>query len=479
MSNVSRLDILYRRLLLSKFFVKGWGDPAHIKKLLEFKEVITSRSRCFYLVDKYHPIEITKDKSYADFEVANGRFRSPLVDYVGDVVHPDIAEARFQILIPKEWSSSTGYRPMCIHLAGTGDHYFWKRRHLMVRPLLAKGIGAIILENPFYGYRKPKEQSRSCLLNVSDIFVMGGCLILEVIALLHFCERMGFGPLGVTGLSMGGHMATLAATNWPKPVVLVPCLSGTTASTVFTEGVMSEAINWDLLQSQFQSNALYSEQLSKRCKIVDDPSDSGLASIPAFKSTLQTIAEKYEEERKLGMHHFLTPHDVIGLISSDNHNEHILDQNNNPYLDVVVRSTTKSKKRRWLLHGGLNLKQAVSALRDDVNTMRSRDQKAIWFMRGLMDECTHVRNFTAPAEASLVIAVVATADAYIPRVGASCSESLADVWPGATVKYVKSGHVGAYLRHLQLFHSSILEGFERAKAMYNPPEGPIYLFKLK
>lgn len=36
---------------------------------------------------------------------------------------------------------------------------------------------------------------------------MGGCLILESIVLLHWCEREGFGPLGVTGLSMGGHVS--------------------------------------------------------------------------------------------------------------------------------------------------------------------------------------------------------------------------------------------------------------------------------
>ena len=37
---------------------------------------------------------------------------------------------------------------------------------------------------------------------------MGGCLILESLALLHWCERMGFGPLGVTGISMGGHVSS-------------------------------------------------------------------------------------------------------------------------------------------------------------------------------------------------------------------------------------------------------------------------------
>lgn len=46
----------------------------------------------------------------------------------------------------------------------------------------------------------------SCLHNVSDIFVMGGCLILESLVLFHWCERNGLGPLGVTGVSMGGHV---------------------------------------------------------------------------------------------------------------------------------------------------------------------------------------------------------------------------------------------------------------------------------
>jgi hypothetical protein len=36
---------------------------------------------------------------------------------------------------------------------------FWKRRQMMAKPLLKEGgIASIILENPFYGLRKPKDQ---------------------------------------------------------------------------------------------------------------------------------------------------------------------------------------------------------------------------------------------------------------------------------------------------------------------------------
>jgi hypothetical protein len=36
---------------------------------------------------------------------------------------------------------------------------------------------------------------------------MGGCLILESLVLFHWCESHGLGPLGVTGMSMGGHVS--------------------------------------------------------------------------------------------------------------------------------------------------------------------------------------------------------------------------------------------------------------------------------
>jgi hypothetical protein len=45
---------------------------------------------------------------------------------------------------------------------------------------------------------------------VSDIIVMGGCLILESLVLFHWCENNGLGPLGVTGMSMGGHVSALS-----------------------------------------------------------------------------------------------------------------------------------------------------------------------------------------------------------------------------------------------------------------------------
>nr|XP_037872277.1 protein ABHD18 isoform X4 [Bombyx mori] len=268
--SASKLDAVYRSILLTKFFTKGWGKPENLRRLFEFRKVVSNREECFKLVERDYPVTITKEQNVAEGKLLEGYFTSPLEKHLPGIV-PEIAQkAHFQALLPTKWPDKD-CKPVCLHLAGTGDHFYWRRRNLMVKPLLKEaGIGGIILENPFYGLRKPIDQIRSSLHNVSDIFVMGGCLILESLVLFHWCERNGLGPLGVTGLSMGGHMASLAATNWPKPLVLVPCLSWSTASAVFLQGVMAHSINWDLLEDQYLSDGEYREKLSKMVTIVDE-----------------------------------------------------------------------------------------------------------------------------------------------------------------------------------------------------------------
>ena len=69
-----------------------------------------------------------------------------------------------------------------------------------------------------------------------------------------------------------------------------------------------------------------------------------------------------------------------------------------------------------------------------------------------MDECTHLKNFTVPYDTSLITAVCAKDDAYVPREGTS---SLEDIWPGAEVKYIDAGHVSAYVLYQKLIRYCI------------------------
>ena len=234
---VSKLDILHQRLLLTNLFIRGWGRPEDLKRLFEFRKIIGNRERCQNLVSRDYPVYIDKTEEQSACEILDGHFVSPMAHYGPGIMPIESATARFQFIVPKEWSSKC--RPVRIPLAATGDP-----QTLTARPMIKEaGMASLLLENPYYGCRKPKDQIRSSLKNVSDLFVMGGALVLESAALLHWLEREGYGPLGMTGISVGGHMASLAVSNWPKPMPLIPCLSWSTASGVFTTGVLSKSIN--------------------------------------------------------------------------------------------------------------------------------------------------------------------------------------------------------------------------------------------
>lgn len=74
--------------------------------------------------------------------------------------------------------------------------------------------------------------------------------------------------------------------------------------------------------------------------------------------------------------------------------------------------------------------------------------EALSFMRGIMDECTHLKNFKTPIDLDLVTAVCAKRDGYVPQ---NNTMKLEDIWPGAEVRYVDTGHVAAFLLHRNTF----------------------------
>lgn len=518
----SRLDGLYRSLLLTKFFSKGWGKPENLERLFEFRRIMSNRAACSKLVPSDYPVEITKEETTSDCKILEGKFKTPLEIYLPGLVPDVVQDAHFQILLPNKWNDER-YKPMCIHLAGTGDHYFWKRRNLIAKPLLKEAnLGAIILENPFYGMRKPKDQKASSLHNVSDIFVMGGCLVLESLVLLNWCERNGYGPLGITGLSMGGHMASLAATNWPKPLVLVPCLSWSTASTVFTEGVMSHSINWDVLETQYFSDGNYRERLSKMVTVVDDAFVAGQHFIQNFNQSVQELKQDIDdvnslvcgeprsdvsltvvrettpehEQKQIQINRTnvlnlsepllqkllsnvkceLTQDEIDELnlkiqLALKNYKAENKTDSDKLILEVKAEDTSEAAPSKSL---GTKIKEYITwrnsqqadgpapEKRERIDPSKTRwwEREALQFMRGVMDECTHLKNFSVPYDTSLIIAVCAKDDAYIIREGCS---SLEEIWPGAEIRYLDAGHVSAYVLHQKLFRSCIVEAFERAR----------------
>ncbi|XP_058794715.1 protein ABHD18 isoform X2 [Phymastichus coffea] len=441
----SRLDAVYRSILLTKFFTKGWGNPDNLRRIFKFRKVVSNREACYNLISRDYPITITKDEKWSDCHVVEGQFESPFEKNLPGIMPEEAKTAYFQMILPKEWSSKK-IRPMCLHLAGTGDHYFWRRRNLVAKPLLKEsGIGSILLENPFYGLRKPKDQIRSSLHNVSDIFIMGGCLIMESIVILNWCEQQGYGPLGLTGLSMGGHMASLAATNWPKPIPLVPCLSWSTASPVFTQGVMSASINWALLESQYFENKEYQNDLAKMVKIIDQ--DEAFLAGQHFAKHFPASMKRFRKIQSEGI--------------EDVNNNQIVSYNGNGTTEKqqIAEETAAAK----LFPLNLLSSRFRNPQQETLKDKKWREHEALQFMRGIMDECTHLQNFERPVDTELIIAVCARDDAYVPR--DDCI-GLEQIWPGAEIRFVDAGHVSAYLLYQKMFRQTIAEAFQRYLKKY-------------
>lgn len=267
---ISKFDQIYRRFIITKFFSQGWGKPEDLKEFIRLQKLLKDRSVAQTLVSPNHPVDIQTKIKTDHYAIYEGSFRTPLVEVSQLEVPRILHKVRFEMIVPSKVNLSTNeqysdfftarnMKPACIHLAGTGDHGFNRRREFMAKPLLKHGITSIILENPFYGSRKPKLQTFSGLLHVNDLFVMGLCLVLESSVLLHWLKKNGYGPLGLTGISMGGHMASLAATAWPEKLALVPCMSWTSASVVWTEGCLSEAIPWKTLGDHYSKDHRYSD----------------------------------------------------------------------------------------------------------------------------------------------------------------------------------------------------------------------------
>ncbi|XP_030419980.1 protein ABHD18 isoform X3 [Gopherus evgoodei] len=433
---VSKLDILYRRLLLTKLFIRGWGRPEDLKRIFEFRKIIGNREECQKLVSRDYPVFIDKVEEQSDCKILDGHFISPLIHYIPNILPTESIIARFQFIIPKRWNSK--YKPVCIHLAGTGDHYYWRRRTLMARPMIKEAcMASLLLENPYYGCRKPKDQieeRRSSLKNVSDLFVMGGALVLESAALLHWLEREGYGPLGMTGISMGGH------------------------------GVLSKAVNWRELEKQYYTQTVYEEEIIQMLEYC------GTDSFKMGQDFVKNSPNSVDSLNNLALTSRMLNLDTTSKILSTEA-IHCLS---------TSKSTLSASSERLLLQDAPKMqcinqtfltssssnKNFTSLQEHLISEERKRDtlqRESLRFMKGVMDECTHVANFSVPVDPSLIIVVQAKEDAYVPRTGV---RSLQDIWPGCEIRYLGGGHVSAYLFKQGLFRQAIYDAFERFLRKY-------------
>lgn len=108
-------------------------------RLFEMRATFASLERRQAFLAEEHPIQITKEEKGKGWSRVEGEFTSPLFAYHPDLFEPpSVARARFEMILPSDWRHQAPRKPLAIHMAGTGDHHFWRRRFLMCKPLASE-----------------------------------------------------------------------------------------------------------------------------------------------------------------------------------------------------------------------------------------------------------------------------------------------------------------------------------------------------
>ena len=235
------LDLLHARYHNDGlFFSRGWGDEELLQQSLVVKR-------------PPGPVRSRPQERGESHRVI--RFDSPFADQLPD--SSKVVEAL--IVLPADWSYET---PVCVQLAATGDEGFEARRSMVAEPLSQLGIGSVILENPYYGSRRPSDQQGTYLHAVSDLWAMGLAVVSEARALVRWLRRQGFQHLGVVGVSMGGAMVSQAAALTREPLAVCACIAPHCATPVFTEAVLSRYVDWSALGGEKSGKERLAQQLN-------------------------------------------------------------------------------------------------------------------------------------------------------------------------------------------------------------------------
>lgn len=63
---------------------------------------------------------IIKEEKTSECQIIEGRFLTPMEIFLPGLVPKESLDAHFQMILPLKWKN-TKYKPICVHLAGTGD----------------------------------------------------------------------------------------------------------------------------------------------------------------------------------------------------------------------------------------------------------------------------------------------------------------------------------------------------------------------
>lgn len=229
-----------------RLFVDGFGDRRTLEALVERIRTVQVQTHSSALEVRWSGAP----RHLGPVDIRHGHFHSPAAEWLPGAVQ----RGHLELLLPrrKRRRGPPQSAPVCLMLAGTGEEGYWMRR-VLAAPLLRRGIGALLLENPFYGRRRAPGQDGPSLRTVEHQFAMNLAALEEARALLWWLRDQGHEHLGVTGYSQGGFMAGFAAALCGLPVAAILRSAGSAARPVFTEGALSRRIAWPRLGAEIGS----------------------------------------------------------------------------------------------------------------------------------------------------------------------------------------------------------------------------------
>lgn len=252
---------------------------------------------------------------------------------------------------------------------------------------------------------------------------------------------------------------------------------------------MSQSINWDRLETQYYADGHYRERLAKMVTIVDDAFVAGQHFVQQFNESMTELQNDIRSVKSMNidiqqptptafpeeknsfnlsvplLEKLQSVENPINLstVEVQELNKKILlaqgkdvplsantSQISENYVNDTIRVAGNAISSVTTKLMGLILPENESTKNTPIDITKTKwwEREALQFMRGVMDECTHLKNFSVPYDTTLITAICAKDDAYVPREGCT---SLEEIWPGAEVKYLDAGHVSAYVLHQKLF----------------------------